>query len=96
MSQTKPSNQSPNQPPNQHKDHSMCFYTNMKESEINNINTKIKYGEELIRKIEYTIKIQEVHERTLKEFKGMIYIKNVEIECNKNLIKQIEEMPDCI
>lgn len=68
----------------------------MKESEIKNILTKIKYGEELIHKIEHTIQITDVQERTLREFKGMIFIKNIEIECNKNLIKLIKDMQDCI
>ena len=75
---------------------SMCLYKNMKETEIKNIKTKIKYGEELIHKIESTIQTSNVQERTLREFKGMTYIKNIEIECNKNLIKLIEEIPDCI
>lgn len=37
-----------------------------------------------------------IQERTLKEFKAMILVKKAEIECNKNLIKLIEEIPDCI
>jgi len=75
---------------------SVCLYKNTREYEIKDITTKIRHGEELIRKIQSTIHTSNVQERTLREFNAMILVKKAEIECNKNLIKLIEEIPDCI
>jgi hypothetical protein len=57
---------------------------------------KIKNDKDLIHKIEKILPTITNKERTSREFRGMISIKNIEIDCNKNLIKMIEEIPDCI
>ena len=85
-----------NQSTNSSSKQSACFYKNTRDYEIKDITTKIRHGDELIHKIQNTIHTSNVQERTLKEFNGMMLVKKAEIECNKNLIKLIEEIPDCI
>ena len=75
---------------------SICLYDHTKKSEIDTIRYKIKNDEDLIHKIEKILPTITNKERTSREFRGMISIKNMQIYCNKDLIKQIEEIPSCI
>ncbi len=75
---------------------SICLYSNTKKSEIKMISSKIKTDEDFILEIENILPTIRHKERTSKELRGISLIKNIRIGCNKNLIKQIEEMPDCV
>jgi len=75
---------------------SICLYDNTKKSEIDIIKHKIKNDEDLIQKIDKILPIITNKKRTSSEFRGILSIKNMQIYCNKNLIKKIEEIPNCI
>ncbi len=72
------------------------LYRDIKKAEIRNINLKIKAEKEFINEIEKILPTLIGKERTSKEFKGMVSIKQSHIYCNENLIKIIEKIPDCI
>lgn len=74
----------------------ICIYRDAKNAEINIIKSNIKSEKEFIQKVEQILPRITDKERTSKEFRGMISIKQRQIDCNENLIKFIEGISDCV
>lgn len=73
-----------------------CLYRDTRLSEINTVKNKIKFDENYIQEMEGIFPELEGKERTKRELIGTIAIKKADIDCKKNLIKLIEEIPECI
>ncbi len=73
-----------------------CLYRDTRISEINTIKNKIKFDENYIREMEGIFPELERKERTKRELIGTITIKKADIDCKKNLLKLIEEIPECL
>ncbi len=74
----------------------VCIYKDTRDAEIHSIMSKIDAEKEFVHKIEAILPKITDKKRTSKEFRGVISIKQHQIDCNENLLKIIEKIPDCI